>query len=234
MSYRKLIAGSIAALAFITCATAADFTKSKTYANNFADVPDSEWYASSVKDAYDEYSKYKDYIDNAQTAADIFVNGLDKRTAVSIAYDAGTTGFGFIPVVGDFVPFGCLDWWCQAHSCKDNGVAADNCGEYLYDKYQNKKEQKDSLRSAGATVDFYKVADPYLLAWHDLLEFTTFEIDRSRLIAECVGADDELMKKVGLNDYLNVVIDSISQTKKIDVEKVKTIPVSDQIGRAHV
>ena len=183
--------------------------------------------AESVKDAYDEYSKYKDYIDNAQTAADIFVNGLDKRTAVSIAYDAGTTGFGFIPVVGDFVPFGCLDWWCQAHSCKDNGVAADNCGEYLYDKYQNKKEQKDSLRSAGATVDFYKVADPYLLAWHDLLEFTTFEIDRSRLIAECVGADDELMKKVGLNDYLNVVIDSISQTKKIDVEKVKTIPVSD-------
>ena len=53
MSYKKLIAGSIAALAFITGATAADFTKSKTYANNFADVPESEWYASSVKDAYE-------------------------------------------------------------------------------------------------------------------------------------------------------------------------------------
>ena len=183
--------------------------------------------SKSVKDAYDEYSKYKGYVEDAQTVADIFVNGLDKRTATSLAYDAGTTAFGFIPVVGDFVPFGCLDWWCQAHSCKDNGVAADNCGEYLYDKYQNKKEQNDSLRSGDATADFYEVADPYLLAWHDLLEFTTFEIDRSRLIAECVGADDELMKKVGLNDYLNVVIDSISQTKKIDIEKVKTIPVSD-------
>ena len=158
---------------------------------------------------------------------DALSNGMSGRAAVSHAYTAGTMAFSFIPVAGDIVPFGCLDWLCQYLSCKINGVYASNCGEFVYDLATGNNNKNDSLRAATQTVDFYEVADPFMLACHDLTEFTAFEIYRSRYLAECIGANDELMKKVGLTDYLDVVWDSISYRKKIDIEKIKSIPVSD-------
>ena len=153
-------------------------------------------------------------------------NGISKRELNSHLYSAGTIGFGLIPVVGD-IPFGCFDLLCQAFSCWVNGKYAKNCAEYFYDRDSINNAINGSLRSATESVDFYKYASPYLLAVHDLLELTKFEVSRSRLIAEYVGADDVMMKKSGLKDYLDVFMDSIAFRKKIDIEKVKTLPASD-------
>ena len=180
-----------------------------------------------VKDEYDVYSATGSAVD---AWGDALSNGMSARNVVSHVYDAGTIAFGFIPVVGDFVPFGCLDWWCQAHSCEQHGKFASNCGEFIYDDI---KEFSDLIHGshmkaapAGAT-DFYKSASPYLLAWHDVLELSTFEIYRSRCFAELIGADDEMMKKVGLTDYLDFAISAIAYRNKIDIEEVKKLPVSD-------
>lgn len=51
---KRIFVGLLAALAFTFHGFAADFNKTTAYADGtFTDVPDSEWYASEVKSAYE-------------------------------------------------------------------------------------------------------------------------------------------------------------------------------------
>jgi hypothetical protein len=166
---------------------------------------------SAFQASYSAASAVGDAIDGKNSERDKYRN----------LYNASAIGMGFIPIIGDFIPFGCYDLLCQLFSCLMNGVFAENCGEYLYDL-----EHKNTLRSADVN-DFYKTAPPHLLAYHDLLEFYKFEAYRFRFVAECVGADDEMMKKTGLVDYLDFAIDSFALRRKIDIDRVKELPVTD-------
>ena len=154
-------------------------------------------------------------------AGDDFTGRGSERDRYSSLYNINTFVMGRIPIIGDFIPFGCYDLLCQLFSCLMNGVFAENCGEYLYDL-----EHKNTLRSAGV-YDFYESAPSHLLAYHDLLEFYKFEAYRFRFVAECVGADDEMMKKTGLVDYMDFAIDSFALRRKIDIDRVKELPVTD-------
>lgn len=164
-------------------------------------------------------------IENAQSMGTIWgeymTNGYSTRSTISHIYDIATTAFGYIPVVGDIVPFGCLDWMCQWASCKYIGKYASNCAEYIYDAYK----EINSLRSQ--SVDFYEVASSDMLAYHDFLEYAKYESCRTKFTNECFGVDEKTCQKVGLSDYLVFAIGFVADGKKIDIEKVKEIPVSD-------
>ena len=76
------------------------------------------------------------------------------------------------------------------------------------------------------TLDFYEVANPDQLAWHDLLETTKFLVYRNRLYAELLG-DWNLLYKSGTMDYLGCLLDSVSNRAKVDIDEIKKMPVSD-------
>ena len=52
MAMKKILAGSLAAIALTFAVSAADFAKTKVYENNFPDISDTEWYAADVKNTY--------------------------------------------------------------------------------------------------------------------------------------------------------------------------------------
>ena len=198
----------------------------------------------TVKDIHEIVSKAHDVVDDidgkkeiAQDVVDAVFNGIEGRNIAKHAYNLLTTKLSEIPVYGDFIPFGCLDWLCQGLSCAINDKFASNCGQFIYDlaargvdslkNHINKPAPQ--LRSSNVdqeTVDFYEVATPYMLASHDFIEYTAFEIYRRRMLLECVGSEEALMKN-GMMDFLDYAIDSITAGKKIDIDVVKTIPVSD-------
>ena len=53
MAMKKILAGSLAAIALTFAVSAADFAKTKVYENNFPDISDTEWYAADVKNTYE-------------------------------------------------------------------------------------------------------------------------------------------------------------------------------------
>lgn len=199
----------------------------------------------TVKDIHTIVTEAHDAIDDVQSVQelagdikDAVVNGISGRNIAKHAYNVLTTKLSEIPVYGDFIPFGCLDWLCQALSCDLNDTFASNCGQFIYDlaargvdslvSHHNEKHNNvtRSLVVEPETTDFYELASPYMLASHDFIEYYAFEIYRRRLLMECVGSEEALMK-AGMVDFLDLTIDSISEGGKIDIEKVKKLPVSD-------
>ena len=53
MTIKKILAGTLATFALAFTSGAADFQKTKTYADNFPDIKEAEWYASDVKNTYE-------------------------------------------------------------------------------------------------------------------------------------------------------------------------------------
>ena len=53
MNIKKLFATVLGAAMLTAGVAAADFVRTGTYQNNFSDVAENDWFASSVKDAYE-------------------------------------------------------------------------------------------------------------------------------------------------------------------------------------
>ncbi len=177
-----------------------------------------------IGDVVGAYGTVSGAVSSASNIRTIVNKKSDDRDVASSVYSISTYLASFAPILSK-IPFGCLDLLCQYFSCENNGKFAEDCGQYLYDAGTNFWD--DKLRSTGDTVNFYKYASPYLLAWHDRVEYTAFQIYRSKFIAECIGADDNMMSKKGLVDYLDVAWNSIANLQQIDIDKIKSIPVSD-------
>ena len=196
------------------------FEESKGYVDCIMDIVS---YIPVIGVVSDVYSGIGFLSDVSDLAHDLVVDGpssISDRDWANYGYSFNTYILGYVPVL-KYIPFGCFDWLCQYLSCYMNGEYAENCGEYVYDL-----KHRNSLRSA-RIADFYKSAPSHMLAYHDLLEFCKFETYRSKFISECVGVNNEQMEKRGLVDYLNFSMGYFLHRQKIDIDEVKTLPVTD-------